>query len=283
MNETFQSLKKKLDQDGVVPLCPVALSEFEGKFLGRALFVEPGQSLFRYMRVDRFRDLVQRRAAYMRRLDLFEMDPHEGKFPAANARELSSLASGVGKRIGFPHNPLDGYRGFLEGKMRELTYVLSWFGWDVEDPRMWTEYGDSGRGVCIRTTARRLREALTITQPNFSLDLSGVTYVGEDQTIPEVMSFLPVCRKRLRFAHEREIRVIGQLDTHGWQECGDSTPDHQLIETNFERLFERVYVGPNVSAETFNELKRLGNEAAGCNVVCRSTIPVEEMVRQAPD
>jgi hypothetical protein len=273
MNENFESLKSKLDRDGVVPLCPIRTSAFESAFLARALIVDPGQSLFRYMRVDRFKELVRTGMIYMRRLDLFEMDPHEGKFPSANARELSSLARGVGEQVGFARNPLDGLRHFQEGKMRELTYILSWFGWEQEDPRMWKEYGDSGCGVCIRTTARRLREALTITHPHLWMDISGVSYVGDEQAIPEVISFMPVCRKRPKFAYEREIRLIGQFDTLGWQECGDRIPDHQLIKADFERLLERVYVGPNVSEETFDELKGLANRAAGSNVVQRSTIP----------
>jgi hypothetical protein len=273
MIETLESLKTRLDTAGMVPLSAIRPSAFESAFLNRALIVEPGQSLFHYMRVDRFKDLLRAGAIYMRRLDLFQMDPHEGKFPSANARELSSLARGVGSQLGLGRNPLDGYRHFQEGKMRELTYVHSWFAWDKEDPRMWKEYGDCGGGVCIRTTARRLREALTITRPHFWMDISGVSYVGDEEPIPEVMSFMAVCRKRPQFAHEQEVRLIGQLDTHGWQECGGTTPDHQLINANFERLFERVYIGPNASPVTFNELRSLANQAAGSKVVCRSTVP----------
>jgi hypothetical protein len=228
-----------------------------------------------YMSLDRFKSLLTNGAIYMRRLDLFELDPHEGRFPAANASQQSSLTQGLAEQLGFPPDSLKGYRNFIEGSMRKLTYVHCWFGWDEEDQKMWDEYGDHGCGVCVRTTARRLREFLSLPSDT-SINLCGVTYSGDENPVAEIISFLAACRKRPQFSHEREIRLIAQLGETTWQasytENGLSTPDHQMVGVNFERLFERVYVGPNASDAIFQEIEALGNKAAGCRVVHRSSI-----------
>lgn len=276
MNDQLITVLAEVNEKGWVALSAIKPSKFDSAFLGNALEIHPGQSLMHYMRLDRFKSLLANGAIYMRRLDLFERDPHEGRFPAANANQQSSLIQGLVMELGVPADSLKGHRDFIEGSMRKLTYVHCWFGWDDEDQRMWDEYGDHGCGVCIRTTARRLTEALG-QLPDFSVNLRGITYSGEDHPVPEVISFLAACRKQPQFSHEREIRLIGQLDEKTWQASynknGLTTPDHQMVGCSFERLFERVYVGPNATDAVFQEVQSLGNSAAGCRVVHRSSIP----------
>jgi hypothetical protein len=45
-----------------------------------------------------------------------------------------------------------------------------------------------------------------------------------------------------------------------------------MVGVNFERLFERVYVGPNASEADYQEIEALANKAAGCRVVHRSGV-----------
>jgi len=276
MKDRLRTALAEANKKGWAALPAIQPSPFDSTFLDKALEIVPGQSLMHYMRVDRFKSLLANRAIYMRRLDLFELDPHEGRFPAANASQQSSLTQGLAEELGISRESLKARRDFIEGSMRELTYVHCWFGWDNEDERMWDEYGDHGCGVCIRTTARRLRQALGHL-PDFSTNLCGITYSGDEHPIAEIISFFPASRKRPQFSHEREIRLIGQLGDRTLQasctENGLITPDHQMLPVDFERLFERVYVGPNASDANFQEIEVLGNEAAGCRVVRRSLIP----------
>lgn len=275
MNERLKTVLAEMKEGEFVALSAIEPSPFDSTVLGNALEIAPGQSLMHYMKLDRFRSLLTNGAIYMRRLDLFELDPHEGKFPVANESKQSSLTQGLAGQLGFPAGSLKGHRDFIEGAMRKLTYVHCWFGWDNEDQKMWDEYGDNGCGVCVRTTARRLREALGAL-PDFSINLCGVTYSGDEHPIAEIISFLAACRKRPHFSHEREIRLIGQLGEKTWQasytEEGLTTPNHQMVGVNFERLFERVYVGPNASDADFQEVEALANKATGCRVVHRSGV-----------
>lgn len=276
MNERLKTVLAEMKEGEFLALSAIEPSPFDSTFLGNALEIAPGQSLMHYMKLDRFKSLLKNGAFYMRRLDLFELDPHEGIFPAANDSKQSSLTRGLSEQLGFPAGSLKGHRDFIEGSMRKLTYVHCWFGWDNEDQKMWDEYGDHGCGICVRTTARRLREFLSLP-PDTSINLCGVTYSGDENPVAEVISFLAACRKRPQFSHEREIRLIAQLGEKTWQasytESGLSTPDHQMVDVNFERLFERVYIGPNASEDVFQEVESLANKAAGCRVVHRSSIP----------
>jgi hypothetical protein len=220
MTERLKAILSEVDKKGFAPLSPVELSKFDSAFLARALDVDPGQSLMHYMRIDRFKTLLTNRALYIRRLDLFAGDPHEGQFPASNATKDSSLTAGFAQQLGLSVTAFADRQAFIEGPMRTLTYVHCWFAWDAEDEKMWEEYGDAGRGVCIRTTARRLLQSLFPT-PDLTVDLHGVTYSGEDNPVAELISFLPACRKRPQFAHEREVRLIGQMRQTAWDRYSD--------------------------------------------------------------
>lgn len=273
MKEELRRMLSEMKEGDSLILPGIEPSKFDAGFL-KALDVPPTQSLMHFMKLQHFKSLLTSGAIRMRRLDRFDGDPHEGQFPSANDVQLSSLAQGFLEQTGMSAAELKSYRDFTQGTKRKLTYVHCWFASDQEDRRMWEEYGDGGRGVCIRTTAQRLKSALG-QLPDFSVDLSGVTYSGDEQPIPEVASVLAASRKEMKFKREQEIRLIGQFGQKTWQasygENRVETPEHQLLKVRFEQLFERVYVGPNASEAEFKEVEELANKAAGSRVVHRRT------------
>jgi hypothetical protein len=218
---------------------PIAVTGATSELFGNLQPVDPSQSLLHYLPAHRLTSLISGAAIYLRRLDLFQ-DQYEGKLPTANDSEVSD--------------------SFLIGTNRKLTYVHCWFASDNKDMSMWRDYADGGNGVCLRTTPRRLQEAIS-RPPHLSSELRRVTYTGEQEALPEIISCPPAGRKQARpeFIREREVRIIGTITEKAWAE-GFTTPDreppdHQLIPVNFERLFERVYVGPNAPDTTFREVE----------------------------
>lgn len=276
MPRDIKELIAEVEKHGFAIGSPIAVTGATSELFGNLQPVDPSQSLLHYLPLHRFASLISGAAIYLRRLDLFQ-DQFEGKLPAANDSEVSDFTAQFMGQFGMTEKDVNNWKAFLTGTNRKLTYVHCWFASDSEDVSMWRDYADSGNGVCVRTTARRLGEA--ISRPSqLGLELRRVTYTGEQEALPEIISCLPAGRKQARpeFIRECEVRIIGTITEKPWA-AGFTTPDreppdHQLISVNFERLFERVYVGPNAPDTTFQEVEALANEAAGCRVVHRSSL-----------
>lgn len=264
---------RELRERGFALGSPFQLQAAEPALFGNAFYVDPAQPLLHFMPISRFRELVSNRALYLRRLDKFVGDPHEGLFPIANQSEAASWTRHVTEQLGLPVSAFDEYQRGAETVVRKRLYVHCWFGSAKEDSKMWEEYGNLGNGVCIKTTARRLQQAL---RPNSGVvaDVRGVTYLGDDIPLPVGISFLQACRKHPKFSHERETRIIAQLPLAGWPngKSLDDTEEFLLIETDFERLFEAVFVGACVDDRIADEIEVLANNAAGSRVARRSCI-----------
>lgn len=268
---------REIEERGFSIGAPIRLTSAEGELFGNAMFVDPAQPLMHYMPIDRFRSLLKNNAVYMRRLDLFEADPLEGKLPAANEVETPNFTAAVQQQLGISSEFLKNRRQLINGLLRELTYTHCWFGSDVEDANMWTQYGDHAAGVCIKTTAERLLAAVTSTS-DLSVQIHGVTYSDEQTPISEIVSFVPSCRKQLRFRDEREFRLLASISVTASEkystDAGIKTPEFQLVPVNFNRLFQAVLVGHKASDSNFAEVEQAANAAAGSRVVRHSEMPI---------
>jgi len=268
---------REIDQQGFSIGAPIRLTSAEGQLFGNAMFVDPDQPLMHYMPLERFRSLLKHRAFYMRRLDLFEGDPLEGKLPAANEVETPNFTAAVQQQLGISPAFLENRRQLINGLLRELTYTHCWFGSDTEDTNMWTRYGDRATGVCIKTTAKRLLAAVTST-PDLSVQIHGVTYSDEQTPISEIISFVPACRKQARFRDEREFRLLASISVAASEkysgEAGIKTPEFQLVPVNFDQLFQAVLVGHKANDSSFSEIEQAANAVAGSRVVRHSELPI---------
>ena len=142
---------------------------------------------------------------------------------------------------------------------RRLNYLHCWTMRGDENAEMWTEYGDKGQGVCIKTTAGRLKAALgigafpgqTTNEHGFkiSIELKKIHYDADDEAVPVIPSYFATTSKRPKFSREVEARVeahIGGDRALLRYEKSDSPP-YQLLPVDFERLFEAVFLGPSMS------------------------------------
>lgn len=276
MPRDLKQLIAEVEKHGFAIGSPIAVTGATSELFGNLQPVDPSQSLLHYLPLHRFASLISGSAIYLRRLDLFQ-DKYEGKLPAANDSEFSDFTRQLMGQLGMTERDVNNWKRFLTGTNRKLTYVHCWFASDNEDVSMWRDYADSGNGVCLRTTARRLREAI-LRPSHLGLELRRVTYTSEQESLPEIVSCLPAGRKQARpeFIREREVRIIGTITEKAWA-AGFTTadrepPNHQLISVNLERLFERIYVGPNATDASFQEVEALATKAAGCRVVHRSNL-----------
>lgn len=271
MAKSLQEMMAEADQHAFAIGPPIKLSEAESELLGNAYFLDPAQPLCHFLKVEYFRALLESRALRLRPLSGFVDDPREGRLSVANESE----ASNVGRRLAqaWGSSPeTDGWKRFINGTQRSLIYVHCWFGQEAENQPMWNQYGDGGRGICVKTSARRLQESFQAKPPIFP-QVHKVSYLSENVPIPTIISSLAAFRKRPEFVHEKEFRVVTEL---GFEQCPTDAngalmpPDHQLIPLDLDRLIEAVVLGPNAEEAAFRELELLV-KAAGLNRVVRKS------------
>ena len=276
MPKDIKELLRQVEENGFAVGSPISMSGATAALFGNLQSIESSQCLLHYMSVPRFESLITNKALYLRRLDLFQ-DQFEGKLPKANDFTISDFAAQFMQQFPMAEKDIEAWKHFITVTLRTLTYIHCWFGSNTEDLSMWRDYADSGRGVCIRTTAHHLCAALTCPS-HLGLELRRIAYTSEEEAIPEIMASLPAGRKQARpkFIREREVRLIATVTEEVWARGFDTSdggpPDHQLIPANLHVLFEAVYIGPQTSQEGAEKVECMANRAAGRQVTRRSAI-----------
>jgi hypothetical protein len=181
--------------------------------------------LWRYISLGKFIDLVRRRELWFSRLDLVG-DPLEGSLGSPNAERRRTTTP-------IPAEQLQATAEQLRGN----SYVSCWHLSSHESAAMWAVYGQSGEAVAIRSSFRRLVEAIKGTEKFFA---GQVTYSDYSSTfISETNALDRLMHKRASFEHEHEVRaVIARFTPAGPPTSGLHVP------IDLDRLIERIHVAP---------------------------------------
>lgn len=128
---------------------------------------------------------------------------------------------------------------------------------------MWEEYGDrSADAVAIETTVYDLRQAL-----GSGFLFVPVRYIDRRQTrLPDSHSLEPFFFKGLRFAWERELRVVCDLQPGSRLE----TPRRVLV--NPQQLRMRFVLAPGASSSRAAEVRGLLSTVTSDSQVCLSRL-----------
>ena len=124
-----------------------------------------------------------------------------------------------------------------------------------ESEAMWNLYVPDGTGVAIRTTYRKLADAL----PDH-VYIGTVKYIDyTSDWMPERNSFSSLMHKRLSFAHESEVRAlfkdIMETDPKTGQQVATkrvNTEGGRNISFPIETAIDSVYVAPTAAAWFYN-------------------------------
>lgn len=212
--------------------------------------VDPSTSLWRYMDLAKFLQLLQGRALYFSRADKFE-DPFEGASGlAANEKAWDDFYLDFFR--GILRNPpivagappsgdaieLDAQRLLASIRSaavedRRSTFISCWHANSGESEALWRLYCPIGSsGVLIKTTAERL---LT------SLDSGAQVRLGRVQYVDFKTSFAGfhdrIFCKRKSLSHESEVRAV----IHRWR--GDDRTG-LAVSVDLERLVEMIVPSP---------------------------------------
>jgi hypothetical protein len=162
--------------------------------------------LWRYMNLDRFLTLLQKRALYFCRTDLFD-DSFEGALPDKTA-DLMDHVRDVHARRDVAGNlaPLLSARR----KYRRFFYANCWHANPYESMAMWRLYVPDGAGIALKTTVGALLGCIP-NPPEGRLHSGLVSYVDYRTGLLDALG--PVDTyfwKRSEYSHESEFRILYQ-------------------------------------------------------------------------
>lgn len=173
------------------------------------------ETVWRYMDLPKFINLLQTKSIYFHRSDKFS-DPFEGSTPKA----LVDLRQ---ESYGSSDKYLNIHSKFIE-EVRKFTFVSCWHLNEHESAAMWDLYGRSNKGIAIKTTIGGLKSA--ISDISYPINMSELYYVNfhseldaiDEKSKKEIRRFLSdkegpntidsILFKRQSFSHERELRLF---------------------------------------------------------------------------
>lgn len=217
--------------------------------------IDREEQLWRYLRPDRFLDLVSHEHLYFASARQFQ-DPFEG----ATAVMPPGI---VPDRRFLPKNEY-GERAFEE--LRRLTKICCWHRTTYESDAMWQLYAAAWKGVAIRTTPGKLIEAIKPFKlrgdyADETLWGGNVRYVDLLKERLNVSMLERFMYKHKAFSWEQEFRLIISLRLA--EEFGVAVPDEGIrVAVDLRLLIDRIYLGPALSEEDIKTI-RLAAEAVG--------------------
>lgn len=168
--------------------------------------------LWRYLTLEKFESLVQKRALYFCRVDRFE-DGFEGAITEPEADHIDEFIRQVEMPDLLGNVPdVSYYKAQLSARSRyrKFFYANCWHSNDSESAAMWKLYLGAAEGVAIRTTFAAMREAIPVPKEG---RLCGglVSYVDYKADWFDALGPLDAYfHKRLEYRHESEYRFLYQ-------------------------------------------------------------------------
>jgi hypothetical protein len=220
--------------------------------------------VLRYLTLEKFVSLLKFNAMWFSRLGALQ-DEFEGTDPQGPRAKLLQIPNSAQLL-----NRLE--QGRSVDPARIGCVVSCWFLGENESLEMWSEYGENGKGVAIRSTIKRLSTSFYIAGDFAMISAVGrVKYVnfeshdmGNDAVSVLRVAFL---KDKKRFDWEQEARIVttnglhnGCLNPDGSSVSGYKFDPHCKgfhIKCNLQELVQKVIVGSNADVERFNLIKEL--------------------------
>lgn len=245
-----------------VAIAPLQMDAFDAELHHNLWFAfDKEQVLSHYIRLDYFRCILEASALWLKRLDLYgDDDRYEGRFPAANRTQEATVSARLTSDLNIKrdHDAMIASQEIA----RQYSYIHCWFGQDAESLPMWERYGDSGRGVCIRSSTARIRQSVLSLGSHLHLHPGKVTYSDEGTPIGTLFSSAPAFRKHPNYRDESEFRLLAQM-TFGHHPTDPDghlapAPEFQLVPVSLSDLVAEILIGPRCDIDEIEEVFELG-------------------------
>ncbi|MGY5800585.1 DUF2971 domain-containing protein [Rhizobium sp. LEGMi12c] len=201
------------------------------------------QIIWRFMTLEKLLSLLVTSSIYLTQVEKLRMDdPFESQFTQAHVNLFNLVQTNPSFAELFFREQTQGRGEAAADYLRNLTaihtpatlqeaaersarfcYANCWHINDHESAALWRLYSSNDAGVAIRTTIGRLKNALLTTDR--ILYLGEVQYIDFNKEIIALDNAInPIFRKRMSFAHERELRLATMEFNVTKQTAGISVP-----------------------------------------------------------
>ena len=208
--------------------------------------------LWRYMSIEKLESLLRENALYFRRADLFE-DPLEGNQSNATLDHRPKFFEGA--KDSWIHKTMP----MIDARVRKCVYVNCWHNSKSQSVYMWDAYTKDNKGIAIKSSLSRIRNAIIDTEREFLL--SPVNYIDfEKDHTSDANSFYAFFYKDKSFFNEREFRfAFIQNFEHISKDEFDSLlfEEGVFIPVDVNLLIEKVIVSPHTNARDVKAIKKL--------------------------
>ena len=205
------------------------------------------EQLWRYFKIDRFVELIDTGRLYFSSAQEFE-DRFEGA--------VTVMPAGI--QVDPTYTEMESGESAFE-QLRRLTKVSCWHRADYESDAMWKLYANRHKGVAIRSTPQRIREAAKPyrIKPEFGHeDLFGgnVEYVDLLKERLERTMLNRFYVKHKAFSWEREFRLV--VSVRQAEEFGVQVPERGvLVDFDLDTLVDKIYLGPSLTQEDTERIR----------------------------
>ncbi|MCF8338752.1 MAG: hypothetical protein K9I74_12315 [Bacteroidales bacterium] len=204
--------------------------------------------LYRFMDYPKFEHLIKTSTLYMAPSSEFKdgieghhtFRDHQGWDEQLEVWGLDPKSREVAKQA----------KGTIASHNRGAVVISCWTMESARDPRLWKEYTRSSESVAIETTVGRLRQAL-----GYDFLIIPVCYLDYNrEQIPKKHSLLPFCYKRECYAWEKEVRVIGEIET------GKKIGTPRKVPVSLNTLISKVVLHPESHKSFVTSVRSLVRE-----------------------
>lgn len=162
------------------------------------------KTIWRYMTIAKYIDLLHRKKLFLCRVDQFD-DPYEGEW-TKGWREETQVPEEL-----------------ITSWFKKQYFVSCWHLAEYESVAMWKIYCSENDGVAIKTTIGKLKDSLGCDQDQ-QIHIGEVEYIDDHSNYVEKKRFTgywgglgQVCKKRKIFSYENEVRIIeDDFDNKSW-------------------------------------------------------------------
>lgn len=209
--------------------------------------LDMAEPLWRYFKTERFLELLKCGRLHFAAARQFE-DPFEGAVAVLPP--------------GFPVDPRyaqpeDSEKAFEE--LRRLTKISCWHRASYESDAMWQLYAGSRKGVAVRTSAERIRNAAKPEYGHEDLWAGNVNYVDLLKERLRVSMLDRFWYKHMAFSWEREFRLA--ISVRMAEEFGVQVPERGVqVEVNVPELVDRIYLGRSLPEEDVAAVRAAAKE-----------------------